>query len=146
MILDDQVPATMQQPRPADLTADAFIEWAMRQPAGRFELLRGEVVAMTPERVAQRVEMRRLLEGEIDSLPDEYRVVFVLRVVEELSEEETAGALGIPAATVRGRLFRARSLLRESLASKVDLACEEAFAFAGDRCDRIVLNVLERVR
>jgi Uma2 family endonuclease len=41
----------MQQPRPADLTADAFIEWAMRQPAGRFELLRGEIVAMSPERV-----------------------------------------------------------------------------------------------
>ena len=100
----------------------------------------------TPERVAQRVEMRRLLECEIDSLPDEYRVVFVLRVVEEMSVEETAGALGIPPATVRSRLFRARSLLRESLASKVDLACEEAFAFAGDRCDRIVVNVLERIR
>jgi Uma2 family endonuclease len=39
-----------QQPRQADLTTDAFVEWAMRQPAGRFELLRGEVVAMAPER------------------------------------------------------------------------------------------------
>ena len=100
----------------------------------------------TPERSAQRSEMRRLLEAEIDSLPDDYRVVFVLRAVEELSVEETAEALGIPQATVRTRLFRARSLLREALASKVDLACEEAFAFAGERCDRIVAHVLEKMK
>ena len=99
-----------------------------------------------PERSAQRSEMRRLLEAEIDSLPDDYRVVFVLRAVEELSVEETADALGIPQATVRTRLFRARSLLREALASKIDLACEEAFSFAGERCDRIVAHVLERMK
>jgi len=40
-----------QQTREARLTADAFVEWAMEQPSGRFELLRGEVVAMAPERV-----------------------------------------------------------------------------------------------
>lgn len=100
----------------------------------------------SPERSAQRSEMRRLLETQIDSLPDDYRVVFVLRAVEELSVEETAEALGIPRATVRTRLFRARSLLREALASKIDLACEEAFSFAGERCDRIVAHVLERMK
>lgn len=100
----------------------------------------------TPERSAQRIEMRRLLEAQIDSLPDDYRVVFVLRAVEEMSVQETADALGIPQATVRTRLFRARSLLREGLAAKIDLACEEAFSFAGDRCDRIVAHVLEKVK
>jgi len=100
----------------------------------------------TPERSAQRSEMRRLLESQIDSLPDDYRVVFVLRAVEEMSVEETAAALGIPQATVRTRLFRARGLLREGLASKIDLACEEAFSFDGERCDRIVANVLERMK
>ena len=100
----------------------------------------------TPERSAQRSEMRRLLEAQIDSLPDDYRVVFVLRAVEEMSVEETAEALGIPAATVRSRLFRARGLLREGLASKIDLATEEAFSFAGERCDRIVAHVLERMK
>ena len=99
-----------------------------------------------PERSAQRVEMRRLLEAQIDSLPDDYRVVFVLRAVQEMSVEETAGALGIPQATVRTRLFRARSLLREGLAAKIDLACEEAFTFAGERCDRIVAHVLEKMK
>ena len=100
----------------------------------------------TPERSAQRTEMRRLLEAQIDALPDDYRVVFVLRAVQEMSVEETAEALGIPQATVRTRLFRARSLLREGLATKIDLACEEAFSFAGERCDRIVANVLERMK
>jgi RNA polymerase sigma-70 factor (ECF subfamily) len=99
----------------------------------------------TPERTAQRLEMRRLLEAQIDLLPDDYRAVFVLRAVEELTVEETAAVLGIPPATVRSRLFRARSLLREGLASRIDLACEDAFAFAGERCDRIVANVLKRL-
>ena len=100
----------------------------------------------TPERSAQRSEMRRLLEAQIDALPDDYRVVFVLRAVQELSVEETAETLGIPEPTVRTRLFRARGLLREGLATKIDLACEEAFSFAGERCDRIVAYVLERMK
>jgi RNA polymerase sigma-70 factor (ECF subfamily) len=99
-----------------------------------------------PEHAAGRAEMRRLLEKRIDALPDAYRPVFMLRAVEELTVEETAEVLNIPAATVRTRFFRARSLLRESLASEIDLACEDAFAFAGERCDRIVAAVMARLR
>jgi len=99
----------------------------------------------SPESSAQRAETRRLLEAQIDALPDAYRTVFVLRAVEEMSVEETAEVLQIPEATVRSRFFRARSQLREALATKIDLACEEAFAFAGERCDRIVANVMERI-
>jgi RNA polymerase sigma-70 factor (ECF subfamily) len=99
-----------------------------------------------PEGSAQRAEMRRLLEKRIDSLPDAYRPVFMLRAVEELSVEETAAVLQIPPATVRTRFFRARSLLREALAADVDLAYEDAFGFAGERCDRIVANVIARIK
>jgi len=99
-----------------------------------------------PERSAERTEMRKLLEKRIDALPDAYRPVFMLRAVEELSVEATAEVLQIPAATVRSRFFRARSLLRESLAAEVDLAYEDAFGFAGERCDRIVANVMARLR
>ena len=98
-----------------------------------------------PETSAARSEMRRLLEVQIDALPDAYRTVFVLRAVEELSVEEAAAILDIPPATVRTRFFRARSLLRESLAQKIDVACEDAFSFAGERCDRIVARVLQRI-
>ena len=59
--------------------------------------------------------------------------------------QETAECLGIPEATVRTRDFRARSLLRESIAQELDMAERDAFSFDGERCDRIVSRVLERV-
>jgi len=98
-----------------------------------------------PESSAHRAEVRKLLEERIDALPGAYRAVFMLRAVEEYSVEETANILQIPEPTVRSRFFRARSLLREGLASEVDLACEDAFGFAGDRCDRIVARVMQRL-
>ena len=99
-----------------------------------------------PEAAAMRAELRRLLERKIDELPAQFRTVFMLRDVEELSVEETAECLDIPAATVRTRAFRARALLRESLAREVDVATVNAFGFAGERCDRIVATVLDRLR
>lgn len=99
-----------------------------------------------PEQSAVRAETRRLLEKKIDELPDAFRTVFVLRAVEDMTSEETAHALGIPEATVRTRFFRARGLLREALAREIDFAIEDAFSFAGARCDRIVAGVLARIR
>ncbi len=101
--------------------------------------------AETPEEQTLRAETRRIMEAKIDALPDAFRTVFVLRAVEELSVEETAAALDIPEATVRTRFFRARSLLRESLSRELDMALEDAFHFAGERCDRITARVLARL-
>jgi len=98
-----------------------------------------------PETAAMRADTRRLLESKIDGLPEAFRTVFVLRAVEEMSVDEVAAALGIPEATVRTRFFRARGLLRESLAREADLALETAFSFAGARCDRIVETVMARI-
>jgi len=95
-----------------------------------------------PDEAMMRAEMRALIERRLDQLPEEFRVVFVLRSVEELSVEETAQCLGIPEATVRSRHFRARSLLREALAQDIDLAERDVFAFGGAHCDRIVSQVL----
>ncbi len=72
-----------------------------------------------PESHAEHGEIRLLLEARIGALPEEFRGVFMLRAVEELTVEETAAALGIPEATVRTRYFRARRLLRESMAGDV---------------------------
>jgi RNA polymerase sigma-70 factor (ECF subfamily) len=77
-------------------------------------------------------------------LPDAFRAVFVLRAIEELSVEETAAALALPPATVRSRFFRARNRLREAL-SRLDVRLDEAFSFAGMRCNRIVATVLAAV-
>jgi len=96
----------------------------------------------SPEQAAMRAEARRIVERRIDALPEAFRAVFVLRMVEEMTVEETAVALGVPEATVRTRLFRARSLLRESLARELDMAVEGAFGFAGERCERITAAVV----
>ncbi len=97
-----------------------------------------------PEGAAMREEVRKLLENHIDRLPDAYRTVFMLRAVQEMSVEEVAHALQIPEATVRTRFFRARGLLREGLASEMDMGLNDAFSFDGERCDRIVERTLER--
>ena len=97
----------------------------------------------SPSAATLRAEIRRVLEHRIDELPVAFRTVFVLREVEEMTVEETAMALGIPSATVRTRLFRARALLREALARDLDTATGDVFGFAGSRCDRIVARVLE---
>ena len=94
---------------------------------------------------ADRAQMRAILERRIDALPEAFRAVFVLRSVEELTVEETAECLGIPAETVRSRHFRAKSLLREALAREVDIAERSVWEFAGARCDGIVARVLARI-
>jgi RNA polymerase sigma-70 factor (ECF subfamily) len=99
-----------------------------------------------PDAAASREQTRALLERHIDALPVVFRTVFVLRALEEMSVDEAAACLDIPAATVRTRYFRARALLRESLERELDLASTDAFGFAGQRCNRIVAAVLGQLR
>lgn len=99
----------------------------------------------SPSASALRAETRRILERRIDELPSSFRTVFVMREVEDMGIDEIAQCLSISPATVRTRLFRARALLRAALARDIDLATGDVFAFAGERCDRIVANVLARV-
>jgi RNA polymerase sigma-70 factor (ECF subfamily) len=98
-----------------------------------------------PESTAMRAQVRKQIEARIDTLPDQFRTVFMLRGVEELTVEEVALMLGIPEATVRSRFFRARSILREGLSRDIDMAIGDAFSFAGARCDRIVEGVLAKI-
>ncbi len=98
-----------------------------------------------PDRSAGREQMRALLEQKVSELPEALRVAFVLRSVEELSVGETAQILGIGEETVRTRHFRARGLLRESLARDVDLAERDLFEFGGSHCDGITARVLGRL-
>ena len=100
----------------------------------------------TPDQALVRTELRAVLERKLDELPEAFRTVFVLRCVEELSVEETAKCLDIPEATVRSRHFRARGMLRESLARDIDFAERDVFSFGGAHCDRIVAGVLARLR
>lgn len=122
---------------PLDTSHDAeslAAETTMQQPE-----------AERPESMAERAELRRILEACIDELPVAFRTVFVLRAVHDMSVEEAAASLGLPEATVRTRHFRARAMLRASLARGIDFAIADAFSFAGARCDRISARVFERL-
>jgi RNA polymerase sigma-70 factor (ECF subfamily) len=68
-----------------------------------------------PEQRYSREEMQHILDEAVDGLKPDFRTVFVLRDIEELSTEETADALGISIAAVKSRLLRARLALREKL-------------------------------
>jgi len=68
-----------------------------------------------PEQLYAKSEIDKIVSSFVDQLEDEYRIVLVLRDVEELSTQETADALGISLSAVKSRLLRARLKLREKL-------------------------------
>ncbi|MEM7222192.1 MAG: RNA polymerase sigma factor [Pseudomonadota bacterium] len=99
----------------------------------------------SPEAAAARSEIRGLLESAIDDLPLDFRTVFVLRALEEMSVAETADCLGLRQETVKTRFHRAKRGLRRSLSAQLQATLVEAFPFAGRRCDRIVAAVCQRL-
>ncbi len=69
-----------------------------------------------PEQQLSKSETRQLVERHILRLPVKYRVVVMLRDVEQLSTEEAAAALGLGIPALKARLVRGRLMLREALA------------------------------
>ncbi|MCA1826464.1 MAG: RNA polymerase sigma factor [Myxococcales bacterium] len=99
----------------------------------------------SPEQRTQDAETHRLLAAAIDELPEHFRTVFVLRSVQGLSVEETAGVLDLNTETVKTRLHRARGLLRKAILSRTEPALARALPFPATRCDRVVSNVMRRL-
>jgi RNA polymerase sigma-70 factor, ECF subfamily len=81
-----------------------------------------------PEQRYSREEMQHILEEAVDDLKPDFRTVFALRDIEELSTEETAEALGISVPAVKSRLLRARLALREKLTRQFKRKGEDVFA------------------
>ena len=98
-----------------------------------------------PERTMAQRQILRLVEQATDMLPDVYRTVFVARVIEGLSMEETADLLGLKPQTVKTRLHRARSLVRKQLDEQIGPILLNAFPFAGRRCERLTTAVMKRL-
>ncbi len=103
------------------------------------------VAAPTPEQAMARHELRRAIETAVDNLPPPFRSVFMLRTIEQMSIEETAAYLGIPAQTVKTRLHRANKLLREALSAELGAIFDGVFPFLGSRCDRLTAAILARL-
>ncbi len=98
-----------------------------------------------PERTMAQRQILQFVERATDNIPDIYRAVFVARVIEGLSIEETADLLGIKPETVKTRLFRARNLIRRQLNEQIGPVLLDAFPFAGKRCERLTVAVLKRL-
>jgi len=98
-----------------------------------------------PERRAYAQELHRVLEAAVDTLPESYRAVFMLRDIEGLTTSETGQGLGLGDEAVKTRLHRARAMIRRAVTVRIGEVAAGAFQFHAPRCDRVVSAVLARV-
>jgi len=112
---------------------------------GKEEMLMSDETDDSPEKHAARRELAGVLESAVDALPEIYRIVFMMREIEQLSTQETADVLELSEEAVKVRLHRARAMLRDGLFAKVDKSLSSTFPFLGARCDRIVAAVMAKL-
>jgi RNA polymerase sigma-70 factor, ECF subfamily len=98
-----------------------------------------------PEKSMAQRQIQNVVEHAIDDLPDPFRIVFITRVIEGMNGEETAEILQLKPETVKTRLHRARTMLRDNVEKKIGPVVMEAFPFAGWRCERLTQAVLKRL-
>jgi RNA polymerase sigma-70 factor, ECF subfamily len=138
----------------------AFADLSRHEPAGKFAawLARlafiqarainaqrgGAEPGAAPAGAAQADELRQQLEQAIDALPEAFRIVFVLRIVEGISGVETAASLALHQTTVRTRLYRALRRLPPEIVTRVR-ATPTLLALSPERTERIVRRVLAGV-
>lgn len=79
------------------------------------QIVPSEAWPVSAEEMVQRVETSEIVRSLINQLPESYRVVLIMRDLEEMSTQETAKALGVTANAVKVRLHRARQALRTLL-------------------------------
>jgi RNA polymerase sigma-70 factor (ECF subfamily) len=105
-----------------------------------------EPVAVTmPVDAIDPVAARQQLENAIDALPEVFRTVLVLRVIEDLSGVEVAVCLGLNETTVRTRLYRAQQRLKVDVARRLRAEPLNIFELTPERADQIVTHVFSRL-
>ena len=115
------------------------------QPQAEIIALHPSSSTIDPERGMAQRQLLHLVEQATDALPEDFRIVFVARVIEGLNIGETATLLDIPAATVKTRLHRARKLIRKQLEEQIGPILMDAFPFAGRRCERLTEAVIAKL-
>ena len=110
----------------------------------REKLMAGSSRTLSPEADVARNQIAKLLEAAVADLPEEFRLVLMLRDVDGLSVEETAEVLQILPQTVKTRLLRARRRLQATLEPSLQDALKGAFPFAGTDCEALTERVLEK--
>lgn len=142
VVLNEAIRRRRRQRPMLDLDALQAAQERTRRPAHSSSLTARD---RDPERAAAQNQIRKMLEKAIDDLPVAFRVVFVMRDVEEISTGATAKLLGIREETVKTRLHRARRLLRESLGAQLASALKDVFPFERPRCDALVLRLWNQI-
>ncbi|HEX8059768.1 MAG TPA: RNA polymerase sigma factor [Cyclobacteriaceae bacterium] len=100
--------------------------------------------SVNAEKVIIRQEVQQLMEHAIDNLPEKYRVIYMMKEVEGLSNLQIAECLELTEANVKVRLFRARTILKNIL---LDLSeGTEIFEFGNSRCDAVVKFVMTNIQ
>lgn len=97
----------------------------------------------TPLADLMNTELKTILEKSIACLPEKYRLVFVMREIEEMSTQETMDTLNLSESNVKVRLNRAKEMLRDVLS--VHYKSSGVFEFHLLRCDRIVNHVMSQI-
>ncbi|MFB6456827.1 sigma-70 family RNA polymerase sigma factor [Chitinophaga sp. Hz27] len=96
----------------------------------------------TPEKDLANKDLGFILEREITALPEQYRLVFVLREIEDMTVRETAEMLAIEEINVKVRLNRAKALLRQRLQGYMK---NHVYSIHLSRCNRIVSYVMQQL-
>jgi len=135
-----------------------FAAWLTRQAFNQARALRGsargtQLPGPRPEVVAEPASAtpgedlrdRHVLEQEIGRLPEVFRTVYVLRVLEGISGIETAASLGLHETTVRTRLYRAHRRLAPDVAPRLR-ATPGLLELPPQGAERIVSRALAQLR
>src|SRR5262249_11699191 len=137
--------------------AGKFGAWLARLAFNESQTLRRHVAGVPPLTVVQStpatsgdtqdstIVSRQQLEDAIDALPEVFRTVLVLRVVEDLSGVEVAVCLGLNETTVRTRLYRAQQRMTVEVARRLRAEPFNIFELAPERAERIVSQVLGKI-
>lgn len=88
-------------------------------------------------------ELKTILEKSIANLPEKYRLVFVMREIEEISTRETMEVLNLSESNVKVRLNRAKEILRTDLGEYYKSS--QIYDFHLSRCDRVVNHVMTQI-
>ncbi len=95
-----------------------------------------------PDTTLENTQLQSLIVKHIDKLPEDFRIVFVLRALEQLSVKETAKILNIKEKTVKTRYFRAKRILRSQIQEYLDIAGMKIYEFGDYHCDVVFSNVM----
>ena len=116
---------------------------SMRRNQLAIESEKDEMHHETPLKNLMNKELKVILEKAVSNLPEKYRLVFVMREIEEMSTHETMEVLDLGESNVKIRLTRAKEMLRNELSDYYKTA--QLFEFNLVRCDKVANFVMSNI-